>query len=121
MKETTGERIKRLRTERKMSVTEFADKVGTSRMQIYRYESDQIEKMSYKVLIPIAKALGTTPTYLLGMDDEPRTEYPKNLDKNIKKWFDAVGELNFSDKEFDELVNYAKFIISKRKKEEDEI
>lgn len=115
MKETTGERIKRLRTERKMSVTEFADKVGTSRMQIYRYESGQIEKMPYKILIPIAKALGTTPTYLLGMDDEPRTEYPKDLDKHFKKWHDAVKELNFSDEEFDELVNYAKYIVSKRK------
>ena len=70
MKESTGERIKRLRLEKKMSVTEFAEKVGTSRMQIYRYESDAIEKMPYKVLIPIAKVLGTTPMYLLGNDDE---------------------------------------------------
>lgn len=36
------------------------------------------------------------------------------LDKKIKKWTDAVGELNFNDQEFDELVNYAKYIISKR-------
>ena len=47
MKESTGERIKRLRLEKKMSVTEFAEKVGTSRMQIYRYDSDAIEKMPY--------------------------------------------------------------------------
>lgn len=111
MKESTGERIKRLRLEKKMSVTEFAEKVGTSRMQIYRYESDAIEKMPYKVLIPIAKVLGTTPMYLLGNDDE---QSHAKLDNKIKKWINVVGETEFTDEEFNELANFAKYLISKR-------
>ena len=94
-----------------MSVTEFAEKVGTSRMQIYRYESDAIEKMPYKLLIPIAKVLGTTPMYLLGNDDEQ--SYTK-LDNKIKKWINVVGETEFTDEEFNELANFAKYLISKR-------
>lgn len=34
MKESTGERIKRLRLEKKMSVTEFAEKVGAYKLQL---------------------------------------------------------------------------------------
>lgn len=118
--ESTGERIKRLRKEKNISVTDFANMVGTSRMQIYRYESDQIEKMPYKVLLPIAKALNVTPMYLLGMEKNNektplKTCDTRSYDKELKKWIEAVGELNFSDAEFEELANYAKYIVSKRK------
>lgn len=115
MKETTGQRIKRLRKVKHINVTDFANMIGVSRMHVYRYESDQIEKMPYQVLIPIAKALDTTPMYLLGYDEEETKEESK-INKDTKKWLDAVGELNFSDDEFNQLVNYAKFIISQRKK-----
>ena len=115
-KETTEKHIKRMHTEKGITVTNFADMVGTSRMKIYRYESDQIEKMPYTVLIPIAKALNVTPMYLLGMEDKkPIKEEVKTYDKELRKWLDTVGELNFSDAEFEELANYAKYIVSKRK------
>ena len=39
-----------------------------------------------------------------------------NYDKQMKRWYEIVGELNFNEKEFEELANYARYIISKRKK-----
>ena len=42
MKESTGEKIKRLRKEKGITAVDFADMIGVSRMQVYRYESDQI-------------------------------------------------------------------------------
>ena len=67
-----GERIKDLRIKKHMTVDELAEKIGKNRATVYRYESNDIVKMPYTVLIPIAEALGTTPTYLLGIEDEPK-------------------------------------------------
>ncbi|MGN0422826.1 MAG: helix-turn-helix domain-containing protein [Lachnospiraceae bacterium] len=65
---TTGERIKQRRLELKMSVDELAKKLNKNRATVYRYESDEIENFPTSILIPLAKALETTPTYLMGWD-----------------------------------------------------
>lgn len=70
MKETVGERIKRLRIERKMSVGDLAAKTNKSRATIYRYEGNEIEDVPYTVLEPIAKALNVSPSYLIGYENE---------------------------------------------------
>lgn len=43
-------------------------------------------------------------------------EYKRQVEKIMKKWTDNVGELIFSDEELDELMDYARYILSKRKK-----
>lgn len=108
---TIGKRIQLLRKQKKMSVVEFSRRIGKSRATIYRYENDEIEEMPYTILIPIAKALDTTPTYLLGYDSE---DVPKEESKNTKL-IDIIEQIDLSDTESDEIVNYINFIISKRK------
>ena len=66
---TTGERIRNRRQELKMSADTLAEKVGVNRATIYRYENGDIESMSTDVLEPLAKALHTTPMYLMGWED----------------------------------------------------
>lgn len=66
-----GERIKQRRTELGLSVDEVAAKIGKARATVYRYENTDIKKMPADILIPLAKALNTTPAYLLGFSDEP--------------------------------------------------
>ena len=83
MENIVGQRIKDLRKKYKMSVDELADKVGKSRATIYRYENGEIENAPYTVLVPFAKALNTTPTYLMGVDDEPNIKQGETLNKQI--------------------------------------
>lgn len=71
---TIGDRIKQKRLEMGMSVEELANKLGKNRATIYRYENGDIENLPTPVLEPIAKALCTTPAYLMG--------YEENLDGN---------------------------------------
>jgi repressor LexA len=73
---TIGERIKQRRTELGLSVDELATKLGKNRATIYRYESNDIEKLPTTVLEPLSNALGVTPGYLMGWDDSapPQTE-----------------------------------------------
>ena len=71
---TTGQRIKQRRLELRMTVDELADKVGKNRTTIYRYESDWIDDLPSSVLKPLAKALQTTPSDLMGWEPDPSSE-----------------------------------------------
>lgn len=75
-----GERIKAVRKQKKMSADELAEKIGKNRATIYRYENGDIENMPYKVLVPVAKALGVSPAWLLtGLEEETEGDKLKKL------------------------------------------
>ena len=65
-----GRRIKQRRKELKISADELGRILGKDRSTIYRYEKGDIENMPLDILEPIAKALNTTPQYLMGWVDE---------------------------------------------------
>lgn len=65
-----GERIKNRRLDLGMTQSELARKVGyTSRSTINKIEKDG-HGMSQDKIVAIAKALNTTPSYLMGWEDE---------------------------------------------------
>lgn len=64
-----GERIKKRRKEMDLSVEELAKRLGKNRATVYRYENGEIENLPTTILEPIAKALSTTPAYLMGYED----------------------------------------------------
>ena len=68
---TKGERTKARREALGLSVGELAERLNKNRATIYRYESGEIEDMPITVLEPLAKALNTTPAYIMGWEDEP--------------------------------------------------
>ena len=69
-----GENIKKRRMELDMSVSDLAEKLGKNRATVYRYENGDIENMPSNVLVPIAKALHTTPAALLGIENKSEQE-----------------------------------------------
>lgn len=78
----TSERIKALRESHSMSPQELANKVGTSKSSIYRYENGEIDKMPIKVISEIAKLFCVSPLYLLGMTDVPNNENKRQSTEN---------------------------------------
>ena len=64
-----GERIKYRRKQLGLSAEQIAAELGVSPATVYRYESNEIMNMRIDKLEPIAKALCTTPAYLMGWDD----------------------------------------------------
>ena len=76
---TTGERIKFRRKEIGFSAEKVADIIGVSPATIYRYEKGDIEKVPGDVLFSIAKALHTTPAYLMGWEDAPDLPEASNI------------------------------------------
>jgi transcriptional regulator with XRE-family HTH domain len=71
---TVGKRIKERRNELHMSVDELAVRLNKNRATIYRYEKGEIENLPIDILEPLAKALDTTPQYLMGWEDKPNTD-----------------------------------------------
>ena len=61
-----GERIRGLREKQEMTQTELAEKIGSTKQTVYKYENGVVTNIPYDKLILLAKALGTTPSSLMG-------------------------------------------------------
>lgn len=82
-----GERIKKKREELGMSQDELAKKVGyTSRSSVAKVETNANGMVQSK-LIAFAKALQTTPAYLMGWEDEPDSSVQTTLPRQIGEHF----------------------------------
>nr|WP_270440557.1 XRE family transcriptional regulator [Butyricicoccus sp. AF86-03b2A] len=68
-----GERIKNRRKQLGLSAEQIAAELGVSPATVYRYESNEIMNMRIDKLEPIAKALHTSPAYLMGWSEESST------------------------------------------------
>lgn len=67
---TTGERIRQLRIQHQMTQEELGAKVGVQKAAIYKYENGLIVNLKRSTLEKLAIVLETTPTYLMGLEDD---------------------------------------------------
>lgn len=77
-----GERIKHRREELGIGQTQLANLIGSSKQNLYKYENSIITNIPADKVEAIAKALYTTPAYLMGWSDSPmaaETKLPDNL------------------------------------------
>ena len=103
---TIGERIRYKREELKMTQAELAQKAGyTSRSTINKIELNA-NGVTQSKLVNIAKALGVSPAYLMGWEEE--AEAPSKKKDLIK----AVE--NMSEREIDLMISIAQSIIDQR-------
>lgn len=124
---TIGERIKALRQEQNYSVDEMAKRANISRATYYRYESADAENLPIKTIKVIAKALDTTPEYILGLTDDKRTKewsMIETFNENLKLQHEAVVRFrheiyefilsNTANVPYVQLLNLLKFIGMKQ-------
>lgn len=102
-----GRRIKQRRKELKISAEELALRLGKDRSTIYRYEKGEIENMPLDILEPIAAALNTTPSYLMGWE-EAIERFPSEMaerhaemvmDEDLNELFEDFKELSKAEKQ----------------------
>ena len=89
-----GERIQARRRQLGMTAEELADKIGKTRTTVSRYETGYIEKLPSSVLVPIAKALRTTPAYLMGWEEDDLPESRSEIMPEDQELLDAFHRLN---------------------------
>lgn len=84
-----GERIKQRRLELGYTADALAKLLNKNRATIYRYENGDIENMPIDVLEPLAKALNTTPAYLMGWQESDKASTPSHATQTEDYYLDA--------------------------------
>lgn len=113
-----GSRIKQRRMELKMSADSLAKIIGKDRSTVYRYESGGIDKVSADILVTLANALETTPSYLIGLERSEEQAVASFLSadgvqlKHMETWLRELGHIEFTDAENREIVNFSERLIS---------
>jgi repressor LexA len=92
-----AQKIKELRKQRNMTLEEVANIVGVGKSTVRKWETGMIANMKRDKIADLAKALGTTPAFLMGWDEEA---YQNNINANdyglrlvTKKRFPMLGEI----------------------------
>lgn len=93
---TIGERIKKLRKEKKLTLEELASKVNTTAQTIYKYENNLITNIPSDKIELLALNLNTTPSYLMGWDSP---------EKKLRE-YDLYNLNSLTEKEGELLLNY---------------
>ena len=100
-----GKRIRKKREALGMSQVELAKKLGyKSRSSITKIENDG-RSLPQDKIYDIAVALETTPAYIMGWEEADTTQ----------EFLETLKGLNLTEDEREDILTYAKFIISKRK------
>lgn len=103
--------------ELKMSADHLARLIGKDRSTVYRYESGHIDKISAEMLEPLANALETTPAYLIGLDRSTESVVASFVSsegmqlRHMEMWHREFGHIEFTDKENDEIIMFAKYLL----------
>lgn len=70
MESEMSRKIKELRLSRQMTLEQVADVVGVGKSTVRKWETGMIANMRRDKIGLLAKALGTTPAYLMGWKEE---------------------------------------------------
>lgn len=75
---TTGEKIKQTRIAQNMTMEEFAEKIGTTKQNIYKYENGIVTNIPLPKIQAMAKVLGVEPGWLAGFQKNTSYSYDKS-------------------------------------------
>ena len=75
MKETIGERIKKLRTYRKLTQEEVGKIIGASKQTLHKYENGIITNIPLDKIEALANLFDVSPSYIMGWDSKETIVY----------------------------------------------
>ena len=105
------EKIKALRLEKGMTLEEVGRKVGVGKSTVRKWESGDIKNMRRDKIALIASALGVSPGYLMGWEDQEVTvPAPPLLEGQELRLLDTFRQLNPEGQ--DKVVSYADDLLS---------
>jgi len=92
---TIGERIKYSREKQGMTLEQLGKHVGVAAQTLSRYETGVISGIPSDRIESIAKALHTTPAYLMGWEEELKEEYTEEeLSETKKRLIEKIKDLD---------------------------
>ncbi|AJD90447.1 transcriptional regulator [Jeotgalibacillus malaysiensis] len=104
-----GDRVKALRKEKKMSLTELADQAGVAKSYISSLERNLQKNPSIQFLEKIAPVLGVTVNSLLDPDSDEN-----NVDSEWVNLAKTAMESGISKEQFKEFIEFNKWRINQK-------
>ena len=87
MAEGMSNRIKDLRREKGLTLEQVASVVGVGKSTVRKWETGMIANMKRDKIFALAQALGTTPAYLMGWNEENKDFAPRESDLTESEMF----------------------------------
>lgn len=84
MSEGMAQRIKNLRQEKGLTLEQVAEVVGVGKSTVRKWETGMIANMRRDKIADLAKALGTTPAYLMGWNEKEESPSEPELTEGDK-------------------------------------
>lgn len=100
-----SKRMKQSREKQGMTLAELGRKIGKTEATVQRYESGNIKNLKNDTIESIATALNVNPAFLMGWIEDVE-EQPQHRAAHLD------GDL--TDEEWQEILDYAEYIRSKR-------
>ena len=94
---TAGQNIKAAREAAGISQTELAERIGTTRQQIGKYETDT-QDMTLNRLVQIAVALGVDPDELININMKQREDTKMKMDEAKSRTWTKLAEIKTTEK-----------------------
>lgn len=89
MSQGMAQRIKNLRKEKGLTLEQVANIVGVGKSTVRKWETGMIANMRRDKIADLAKALNTTPAYLMGWDEKENLSPSKDtLTEGEKLWLE---------------------------------
>lgn len=112
-----AKKIKDLRISQKLTLEQVANQVGVGKSTVRKWETGMIANMRRDKIAALAKALHTTPAYLMGWTDEQtQEETPVSQEAHERTMYalDLLSKLSPEKRE--EALRYLDYLTSQDKK-----
>ena len=93
MSESMAQRIRNLRKEKGLTLEQVANIVGVGKSTVRKWETGMIANMKRDKIASLAKALGTTPEYLMGWDENNNSPSELQLTEGEKALLDLFKKV----------------------------
>lgn len=93
MEEGMAQRIKALRQEKGLTLEQVADVVGVGKSTVRKWETGMIANMKRDKIAFLAKALGTTPEYLMGWEEKKDSPSEPELTEGEKLMLELFRQI----------------------------
>ena len=93
MEKGMAQRIKALRQEKGLTLEQVADVVGVGKSTVRKWETGMIANMKRDKIADLAKALGTTPAYLMGWKEEDEEKKDSPVEPQLNEGEKALLDL----------------------------
>lgn len=111
-----GDKIKLLREQNHLTLEQVGKDVGVGKSTVRKWETGAIANMRRDKIALLAKALHTTPAYLMGWDEETPAIKPveHKLTNNEKIFLEEINDL--TEEEQQKVLDFIHFTKSQRTK-----